>query len=193
MSRILVETKSQFAERMGVSKSTVTRWGHADRLVINTKGLVIVRESIARIEETRAGRLDMEAHHAAHRGHGLQRTGADINIPAQDIPDGPGDHRTELTRRRIEIENKTIQIQLDLEDGIRLLRNRVREGSYAIGGAIRASIESLIDELAPVLIANDTDEARRSLIQAAVQRVKKTVESDVHRLTRHLREQRDEE
>jgi len=62
------ETRAQFAARLGVHRSTITRAVEAGRLVLHENGHILVAPSLKRWHETKAGRTDMEARHAQNRG-----------------------------------------------------------------------------------------------------------------------------
>ena len=62
------ETKSAFARRIGIHKSNVTRAAQDGRIVLTADGRVDIAASLARWNETKGGRSDVEARHAENRG-----------------------------------------------------------------------------------------------------------------------------
>jgi hypothetical protein len=62
------EQKTQFAQRCGVNRATVTRWHQAGRLVVDAEtGLVDIDASIRLLESTRGSRWDVAERWRAYR------------------------------------------------------------------------------------------------------------------------------
>lgn len=63
----MFERQIDFARRLGVNKSTITRGVQAGRILLDARGLVDVERSLDRWAETKGGRSDVAARHAAAR------------------------------------------------------------------------------------------------------------------------------
>jgi hypothetical protein len=61
LTHTTIESRSEFARRLGVHRSQVTRWAQKGRLVETATGRVLVKESLARLEATEGGRPDATA------------------------------------------------------------------------------------------------------------------------------------
>ena len=70
-----VLTQKEFADLLGVHRSTVTRWKQHGRLVLDENGLVVVDASRQLIWETQGGRADMVDAHAQRRGRSIPLLG----------------------------------------------------------------------------------------------------------------------
>jgi len=69
---MILESLSDFAQRLGVNKSTVSRWKAAERLVVQD-GKVVVEDSLERLEATKGGRDDLaERHRLAREAKAMQ-------------------------------------------------------------------------------------------------------------------------
>lgn len=182
-----IESKTQFAKRMGVNRSTVTRWDKAGRLVLAENGRVMVEQSLAAIKATQGAREDVAQRHAQNRGHALntqQQTQQDTQQHATNgattdatIDTAYGDGVGEIPSaakgagadraayQSIAIEMKTNQLKLTeaLKRQIRLDKADYYADVEMVALNMKSAIERLIDNLAPQ-ISKITDPAERNQI-----------------------------
>jgi hypothetical protein len=191
------ETRAAFARRMGVNKSTVTRWGDTGRLV-EQGGMVLVAETLARVAATTAHRNDVAARHAAGRG-------ADIPSPqpsAENAPKGrktnqeetgfPGDLPEAGGRQRfqalvMQFENQSIKLEMALRRGLRFPREAVKHEAHGLGSMLRAALERMIDIAAPQLAAEKSEAARHALIANELDKVRRSIKREFPRALRRMR------
>jgi len=153
-------TQSEFAQRQGWWPSYVTKLKQADRLVL-VDGKVNVEASLKRIKETEdPNRDDVRARHAASRRNGA------------DGPAMPEDHEAKKVSRgfnaaRAEKEHylaQTAKLEYERAIGQVVDTATVRNAGAQAGAALRAVLENLPDQLAPLLAPiTDEDEVRRLL------------------------------
>ena len=201
-------TKADFARRMGVNKSTVTRWAQAGRLVLDAGGRVLVEESQARIAGTQAGRDDVADRHARNRGATLPATAAeaehapeheagqgDIHPDAEtphseddSAPESASPERTRHKTRVVHYQNARIKLELALRHGYRLPLTSVQREAQGLGNALRAAVERLTDVTAPQLAHLDTP-ARRDLLQAEARALRRILNTELARSQRRIRKE----
>lgn len=175
----MIETKKQFAERMGVHKSTVTRWDKAGRLVLAENGRVKVEESQTAIKATQGARSDVAQRHAQNRGHSLNtqpqaQPGAtnaendpDVNVTAQEV----GKDRAYYKAIALDIGNKQLKLDEALNRGIRLDKTDYYADLAKQAAQIKSGIERLIDNLAPQLCKITNQEERQQKLQTEIKNV----------------------
>jgi len=167
----MIETKAKFAQRMGVNKSTVTRWSKAGRLVLSESSKVLVEESIQKINASQGHRSDLTEKHAQARGNYLQDATSATPGATPGAPQGEDSDMqasaTEIGEDRayykaIALDRGNQQLKLDeaLKNGDRLDADYFEVSLQQLGHQIRSGIERLIDNLAPQ-IASVVDEAQR--------------------------------
>ncbi len=148
--------KREFARILGVSPSYVTKLAKAGRLVIGEDGLVDVAASLARIEATRdPARQDVAERHARVRA---AKAGATPEAPAVEADATPASYaearalkeRYAALTAKLEYERLAGRL-VDVED--------VRAAGAEAGATLRAALEALPDQLAPLLAA-ERDEHR---------------------------------
>lgn len=204
-------TKADFARRMGVNKSTVTRWAQAGRLVLDAAGRVLVEESQARIAQTQAGREDVADRHARNRGATVPATAAkgthdvDTDAGAGEPLDGeesldsegeaPADDadsasalRTQYKAQAMEASNKRVKLELAVRHGQRLRRESVQREAQGLGNALRAALERLVDVAAPQIAHRDT-EGRRELLHAEARALRRILNTELARSQRRIRKE----
>jgi len=155
----MIKTKSQFAEIMGVHKSTVTRWGKVGRLVLAENGRVKVEESKALIKSTEGGRTDVAERHAQNRGQALPTQpqtqqaateldeSADMQASASEI----GEDRAHYKAVALDSKNKLDKLADALSNGNRLHRDEQLQSISQLANDLKSGVERLIDNLAPQL------------------------------------------
>jgi hypothetical protein len=211
------EYARRMASRMGrvVARSTVKRWADQGKLVL--KGdKVELEASIARMEQLGVGALrpDVSQRHqhenrakAATEGHsGRNSAGATAQQqpggenaaegdtgayahPADDlgISLGGDDRRTRYKRLTRYYQNQSLKLAMALSRGQAHWLRDVRAEGLALGNALRAGIERLIDETAPSLAANRDPVARRQILERESIKLKKLIAQEYPKALRRLR------
>lgn len=194
-----IETKSQFALRIGIHKSNVTRAAQAGRIVLTADGLVDVEASLDRWHATKGNRPDVAARHAAQRGAevptptrgGENATAAQIGATAaqpEGLADPLQDSRTQWKAHGLKYENETIKLEMELRRGQRYLIADAKREAHGLGATLRAAMERLIDQTAPRLAVMADEAERRRLIAAELRRMRMVIKTDFPRALRRLRQ-----
>lgn len=158
-----VETKADFARRLGVNRSTVTRGVQQDRILVNGAGLVYINESLKRWNDTKAGRFDVEARHAQNRGQTIPYIDTDAFLSDElDIEQATGEIAT-YKAKALEAKNQMALLQVATEKGEMMLKTDHITAAAKVGANLRQAIERMIDNLAPQLANAD-----RSTIQSQI-------------------------
>lgn len=161
------ETQTQFAARIGVNKSRITRLKQAGRLVMSDGGMVEVEGSLARLDATRGDRYDLSDIYAAARAETpasalpAPDTAIAATVPVPAVLDL--DEIGRRTRHAQMLEREAVARIRDREDRehARLVMRRgavVKAATDAIGILLNAA-ETLPDRVAPLLL-NVNDSAR---------------------------------
>lgn len=187
-----LETRADFARRLGVNRSTITRAAAAGRLVMQG-GMVEVEASLARWHETKGGRTDVEARHAAQRGAEVslpQAVGDRATGAQQDATEGNADSESRVRWKSLgmEYENKTIMLEMSLRRGLRYQLPAARREAAGLGATVRAALERLIDQTAPRLAVVADQGQRQQILAAELARIRRTVKVELPRALRRLRE-----
>lgn len=150
-----IATRAEFARLMGVNKSTVTRWAEKGQIVL-ASGQVDVEASQQRLRDTGGARPDVAERHAAGRGAAVpgQNVGAgDTATPS--APSAPDDRvgNTYQAARAVKEKYAAMQAKLDYEKAVGNLipKEDVDIALKAFATATRARLDTLPDQLAPVL------------------------------------------
>ncbi len=163
-----LETKAEFARRLGVNRSTVTRGVQQGRILVNGKGLVLINESLARWEATKAGRYDVEARHAANRGHKLGLNALDTLLTADDDLDADGAETGEITALKaaeLSARNKKARIEIKINNGELILKDDHAYECARFGNQFKQAIQQTVDILVPVLSG-----ANQGMAEAQIQK-----------------------
>lgn len=151
-------TQSEFARLKGWNKSTVTRAKQAGRLVM-VSGLVDVEATEARLAASSGGRDDVAARHAAARG-------------APEAPAAPsagsvgGESRADAQARKESAAADLLEIELAEKRGSLIPKEDVDAALKAMGASVRARLDVLADQLAPVVApVADMDEVHALLAE----------------------------
>lgn len=164
----MTETKAQFAKRLGVNKSTVTRYGQAGRLVLAPNGKVKVEESLNLINGTKGHRIDVSKLHGQnHQGLQSDATGVagdDMGATVELV----GMDRAALKAQTLTYGNKMLELEASKADGSVLDKEDFLKQVGLSGRSFRVGMERLIDNLAPVLVNVHGFEARLATISGAV-------------------------
>ena len=193
------ETRAQFARRLGVNRSTVTRAVQDGRLVLTDTGRILVEPSLCRWHETKGGRTDVEARHAQYRGEGAPVAAMDgenatesreITDKAQSAvseTEGKGG-RAKFKALALDFENQAIRLEIALRQFQRYPLAAIEKEGAAIGGVVRSVLERLIDQTAPRLASLPSPDDRRRLLEAEVRAARRAVNGEFPRALRRLRE-----
>lgn len=187
MSTPRTETKADFARRLRVNRSTITRAAKQGRIVCDLKGRVIIEDSLQRWKDTAGPRTDMQAAHAATRGQtipapeqapsGHESDEGDDTLPPTALIDSEG-LRARWQAHTLHWTNSRTRLDMELDRRERLMRDDVTRTTEALGGAARAGMERLVDELAPRLTVTTDPAERRDLLATGL-----------HQLTDRLRDE----
>lgn len=201
----VVERLAQFARRLGVNRSTVTRAAQAGRLVLAADGRVLVGPSIERWAATRGVRDDVAQRHALARQaagvavpHAAVAAAATLGAADAAAPgdaatadaqgDVPGALRAQAESERLRWHNAALQLSLELTRGTRIPRRALRREAQALGNALRGALERLIDQTAPRLAAAAADPTeQRRLLRAELLVVRRQQQGEFGRAARRLR------
>lgn len=188
-----IETRAQFAARLGVNRSTITRAVQAGRLVIHESGNILVEPSLQRWRETKGSRDDVAARHAEKRGadipalgHG-EKAATARNASATQGETEEGNSRTTYKAAVLKYENETIKLEMALRRGMRYTIDDIKREALGLGGNLRASIERLIDQTAPRLAVMADPAARRDLLAAECAAMRRTLRAEFVRAMRRLK------
>ncbi|MFU8837888.1 MAG: hypothetical protein ACNA75_06245 [Thiohalomonadaceae bacterium] len=189
------ETMADFARRLGVARSTITRAVKAGRILLDENGRVLVEQSLQQWHGSKGHRTDLEARHAAHRGAHIPQAGAEpiqpqkiATAPATDSNSGTEATRAQLKEAVLRYENSTIKLEMALRRHHRYPRQAIQREAHALGGTLRAAIERLIDELSPQLAMRTDPNERRRLLASESSRLARLIKSEQLRAMRRLRD-----
>lgn len=174
-------TQAEFAARQGWHRSTVTRLKQAGRLVMQG-ARVDAAASLARIEETGGMRFDVAERHAAQRsqqeaqktaaapsagvGEGADTGAAPIAPPAANAP--MGERRSDAQARKEAALADKAEMEVQQMRGELIPKCDIDAALRAIGASIRARLDVMADQLAPLLApVTDLDEAHALLAEHA--------------------------
>lgn len=167
-----IETQAQFARRLSVHKSTVTRWRQDGRLVMASDGRrVDVAGSLLRVKATEG---TAPCNQARREQLSDQRRPADpiaddgatmaVDLGASDplSVDRLGIESKRAALRKLQAEADRAQMQRDLERGDLVERKEVKKDLTDAVAVILNAAETLPDRLAPLL----TGVAEQSTVRA---------------------------
>jgi hypothetical protein len=181
------ETLSAFARRLSVRPSYVTKLRQNDRLVMTPDNKVEVERSLARIEATRdPNRDDVRARHARERGRKKEPgLGDTVPVPSPEV----AQISESYTRARsVKERYLALQAKLDYDRAIGLVVDTavVQAAGMEVGTALRAALENLPDQLAP-LVAPVADEDRcRRILQDHLEAILKETAARIERMGQQL-------
>jgi hypothetical protein len=200
-----------FARLLGIHKSTVCRAIQSGRLALDADNLLDVASSLDRWRSMRSGmRPDVAERHAAARAAGALlaaetaapaaavRAGedfpaaddSDIDAGAENAPQTPDDGRTSLqhyTAVRLDANNKAALIDIALRTHQRYPLEAIRREAHALGSTLRASLERLVDQTAPLLAITADRAEREAIIGRELQAVRRLLRKSLPRALRSLR------
>ena len=179
MSESDVVSLSEFARLQGWRPSYVTKLKQAGRLVLNDNGRVNVEASRARIAATAdPNRDDVRARHAAGRADGGERSDPQQDRAGQSF----------ATSRAVKERYLALTAKLEYEQraGKLVEVEAVQRAGAEAGGVLRAALENLPDQLAPILAEGDPDRESRIYAQLRehVERLLEEISRKLDTLTR---------
>jgi len=160
---------SKFARLQGWSPSYVSKLKDADRLVLTENGKrVRVEASLARIKETESG----QPQHVASRRHQQERRdgASEPDVPPVNetppTPEGGGEEpisnsRAHWERREAAARAETREIELAKLKGDLVETAAVRAAGAEAGTVLRAALENLPDQVAPLLAEGNPEREER--------------------------------
>ncbi len=169
------ETRADFARRLGVNRSTVTRWAEIGRIVMDGDA-VDVEASLQRIKDTGGARPDVAERHAAGRAVSAQKVGAGDTAPPASMPPAPGADPSDKVgnsyqaARAVKEKYAALAAKLEYERSVGNLipKDDVDQALKAFAAATRARLDVLADQLAPILApVADLGEAHALLAEHA--------------------------
>lgn len=175
------ETRSDFAKRLGVHKSTVTRLAAAGRIVLTEDDLVDVEQSLALIEQTKGRRDDVAARHAAQRAAVMSEpqptdenataarnpATADATAPQQAVMNDAARAKALAESRRVIAQADKEEMERDRIAGNLVAREDVDAAMKFIGATVRSLLDVLPDQVAPLVApVSDLAEVQQLLGEA---------------------------
>jgi hypothetical protein len=190
----------QFADYLGVHKSSVTRANQAGRLIKAANGQIDFAASAARWHDTKGARADVAARHAENRGQAIptpqpaaqngpaaRNTAAEASLAQPDATTPGGQGRTRYKAAVLHYENASIKLGMALQRGLRYPLASVKRESLGLGQTVRAAVERIIDQTAPRLAVMTHELDRRRLINAELRRLRWMIKSELPRSLRRMR------
>src|SRR5574343_51162 len=171
------ETQAEFSRRLGVNRSTVTRWKRDQRLALTEDGRVDVQASLRKLGATEGV---MPANVARREQLAEQR-----GLPAQPPEDletaeiaglealGVATKRAAL--RKLQAEADRAQMERDLQRGNLIERAAVQKDLADAVAVILNAAETLPDRLAPVLTGVPEQSTVRAILRDEVEQFLATV------------------
>lgn len=181
-------TQAEFAAAQGWHRSTVTRLKQAGRLVMQGR-MVDVAASLARIEETGGMRFDVAERHAANRAQpGTQPAQPEAEKTAQAplagagegigsgegsnaapaAGSGTGERRSDAQARKEAALADLAEMDVQQKRGNLIPKDDVDAALRAFATSVRARLDVLPDQLAPLLApVSDLDEIHALLAEHA--------------------------
>lgn len=195
-------TLADFARHIGVNKSSVTRAVQAGRIAREPDGSIDFDKALAAWHAAAAGRGDVAARHAAHRGSAIPAAqpgkktapGGRDSPPAGNgaagldgmaIDDGG---RAKAKAALMHYENSSLKLEMALRRALRYELAAVRREAAGLGAIVRAGIERVIDTCAPRLAAAHDDLDRRRIIGKEIARLRWVIKREAPRALRRMRE-----
>lgn len=167
----MTETKSQFAKRLGVNKSTITRYDQAGRLVLAPNGKVKVEESLALIAATKGARGDVSEKHGQMHPSVVQSVTEGESVAEDDMNATVGTvgvDRARYKQAALMFGNNMLKIEMGLVNGTLVSKSYVADRASKDGRSFRIGMERLIDNLAPILVNVVGRDARIEAISGAL-------------------------
>lgn len=165
-----LETRSQFAARIGKDKSYVTRLDQSGRLVLVGEGrsaLVDIEASLQRIEETKGGRDDVADRHAAAKGKQTSK---------------PDESRVSAQTRKEAAQADVAEMERDVMRGKLIEREQVEQALSDVVAFARQGVENLPHRVAAQLVGKDFEQIVAILREAISENMAETHKEACKRL-----------
>lgn len=179
------EKRAAFARRIGVRRSYVTQLAKEGRIVCDTRGDVLVPESLARLEETHSPDKEQVARRwAKYREEEAQRLAGGTAAPDDEDDEADSGIPAYQRSRALKEYYAAMAAKADYEKTIGALCSveDIKRGGADIGAAIRSSHEQVADRLASKVAASADTEACHALIQDALTDVLHDITDQIKRL-----------
>ena len=177
-------TRAEFARRMGVNKSTVTRWAEKGQIVLAGKG-VDADASWQRLQDTGGARPDVADRHAAERGSKVgsgDTAPAQLSAPAaQQAEDRVGN--SYQAARAVKEKYAALGAKLDYERAVGNLipKEDVDLALRSFAASVRAKLDVVADQIAPLVApVSDLDEVH-ALVSEHMRGILTAVADDMSR------------
>jgi hypothetical protein len=177
-------SQSDFAALMGVNKGTVSRWKKAGRLVM-LSGLVDVEASQRRLAETSGGRDDVADRHAEQRGAALPM--AEQKVGAGGTAILRNESRADAQARKESNQADILELELKKLRGTLIEKEASDSANRSGWASIRARLERLPDQLAPLTTPSTDYDENHALIAEAVREILSGVAEDVRHIEGELK------
>jgi len=152
---MILETRAQFARRLGVARSLITKWV-ADGRIVLFDDMIDVEASQQRIKDTVGNRPDVAARHAVNRAAGKQIAAQAPTPAATENEIGRGGTRVDhQTRKEAALADKA-EMEVQQMRGNLIPREDVDATLMALGATMRARVEAMPNQLTPI-VAPPTD------------------------------------
>jgi len=203
---LTIETQAQFAARLGVNRSTVTRAKQDGRLVMTDDGRVDVEASLASLEATQgvlphqiANRERLEE---ARREQGpaqpqaqpqAQAQSPERPPAAQQEPQGPisSDTLAKLgaktkfeAYRKLKADADRSELETALAQGLAVLKADVQRDILDAAGIILGAWETLPDRLAPVMVGIDDQARIRAILRDEIEQLQQQISDQLNGIAR---------
>ena len=199
-----IETQARFAARLGVARSTVTRFKHEQRLVMTADGRVDVEGSLLSLEATQgvlphqiANRERLEE---ARREQGPAQPQAQPQAQsperpsaAQQEPQGPisSDTLAKLgaktkfeAYRKLKADADRSELETALAQGLAVLKADVQRDIMDAAGIILGAWETLPDRLAPVMVGIDDQARIRAILRDEIEQLQQQISDQLNGIAR---------
>ena len=199
-----IETQARFAARLGVARSTVTRFKHEGRLAMTADGRVDVEGSLLSLEATQgvlphqiANRERLEE---ARREQGPAQPQAQPQAQsperppaAQQEPQGPisSDTLAKLgaktkfeAYRKLKADADRSELETALAQGLAVLKADVQRDIMDAAGIILGAWETLPDRLAPVMVGIDDQARIRAILRDEIEQLQQQISDQLNGIAR---------
>lgn len=168
-----LETRADFARRLGVNRSTITRWVETGRVVLSG-ALIDVEASQQRLAETGGARPDVAERHAAERAAKGATVGAGDTPPPAAPPASDAASRADgvgnsyQAARAVKEKYAALHAKLEYEQA---LGNLIPKGDVdlalrSFAASVRAKLDVLPDQISPLVApVSDLDEVHALLAE----------------------------
>lgn len=181
------ERKSTFAKRIERAPSFVTKLRKEGRLVLSDDGkLVDVELSLARIAATESGinpgaAERHEQDRKANRSDSKRKT-KKTSVDAVE----PVGERASFKSISLEFENKSTRLEMQLASGERYRNPVINDAAQTLGNTLRASVERLVDQVAPHLAVIQDPAQQKAHVENEVRDIRKLIKQEMMRAMRAM-------